>query len=189
MKTKSRFLLFVIVCAAGRLAAQNLVVNGGFETGNLTGWTLSQDYGVVVDAGVAAHSGGFVLLLGASVNTDLFQTLETEIGVSYDLSLWLSADSFGDNDNQFTASIGGVDFLTLVDVPGMPFTEYRHTFIATGTATLLNFNHTYGSRFFYLDDVSVTVSPVPEPATWAALAGAAALGLAVCRRRRLARQA
>lgn len=190
MRIKSLLLLLALACTAGRLAAQNLVANGSFESGDLTGWSTSQPDGVNVFTGAPAQSGSYGVALGSSVNTDLFQWLTTEVGVSYDLSLWLSVDNGGSYENQFTASIGGVDFLSLVNAPGSAFAETHHTFIATSTSTLLNFNHTYSARFFYVDNVSVTATPtpIPEPATGVAAAGLAALGLAAWRRR-LARQA
>lgn len=48
-----------------------------------------------------------------------------------------------------------------------------------------NLNATDNTNFSnYLDNFKVTVDTVPEPATWAALAGLAVLGLAIVRRRR-----
>lgn len=182
MKTKSILLVLLLACAAGRLSAQNLVLNGDFETGDLTGWTLSQPFGAAVMSGVSVHSGAYGLGLGSGTPMDLSQWLMTEVGVKYDISLWVAVDTVSVQENEFTASIGGINFLSLVDQPASAFMEARHSFIATSTSTLLNFNHTFADRFFFLDDVTVTA--IPEPAAYVAFVGLAALGFAAWRRRR-----
>ncbi len=47
-------------------------------------------------------------------------------------------------------------------------------------------NATSGADFFGFDNVTLSVTAIPEPSTYAALLGAAALGLAAWRRRRIA---
>ncbi|MBW8735825.1 MAG: carbohydrate binding domain-containing protein [Streptomyces turgidiscabies] len=70
----------------------NLVVNGGFETGTRTPWTLSSSVAVSVTAS-AAHSGSFGLATGVA-NSGVQQTISgLQPGTTYVLTGWLHAVS------------------------------------------------------------------------------------------------
>src|SRR5208283_5928083 len=78
----------------GTLSGQaNLVVNGGFETGDFTDWTVTGGGNFVDDgssSGITPHTGNYVAEFGASGEIDyLSQTLSTTHGASYLLSFWL----------------------------------------------------------------------------------------------------
>jgi hypothetical protein len=61
LRTSARILLALTAAAALSIAhpaKANLVTNGGFETGDFTGWTVSGSAAVGVDF-VPPHSGAF----------------------------------------------------------------------------------------------------------------------------------
>ena len=98
---------------ASIVVSSGLVLNGGFETGDFTGWTLAGgdptdtfvDDGT--DSGIMPHSGGYTAALGSQDSLAyLSQTLSTTSGVVYSLSLWLKSP-----DGQTP----GTDFLVLWD--------------------------------------------------------------------------
>ena len=162
------------------VAQANLVVNGGFETGDLTGWTVipaatGSDYGVT---SYAPHSGSYSLELGAVGSLDdtvLQSALPTVAGQSYLVDFWLY-HPYANSQNDFTASWNGTSLLSLVNTPINSWTEYTYTTTATGPTSTIQFAGRDVPAYYYLDDVSVNPVATPEPSTFGLL-GAGALAL------------
>ncbi len=155
---------------------QNLVVNGGFETGDFTGWTLAGDtvvgreiYDEVISSNStyqAVHSGVYGAFLGDDKVATLSQPLATQPGHSYYLSLWLdnpqtgSGQSFSVNWNTNTAVASPV--YALSSPPAFTWTNLTFILNATASNTVLQFAVQNTPNYFGMDDVSVTPLPVPS---------------------------
>ena len=128
----------------------NLVINGDFETGDFTGWTLSS-FGFNNTVVAYPHSGFYAAQFsknGSGLDAvTMSQTLPTQPGQVYLLSLWVNGVSNGD---------GLVDWngTTLVNESfAVGWTHLAYIVTATSTSTRLKF--VTAGDITDLDDVSV----------------------------------
>jgi hypothetical protein len=185
-------------------AAQNLVVNGGFESTaqangtwniyqNLPGWTGGVA-GVELRnnvAGAALEGHNFVEL-DTTRNSSISQSINTTAGGHYVLSFAYSPrPGVASGSNQIEALWNGNSLGVFTATGGSLNTWSTYSFNVTGNGgpTSLLFraigaSDSYGGS---LDKVSLVTSAVPEPETYAMmLAGLAGLGLMSRRKKSVA---
>jgi len=167
------------VFAAAQVKADNLVVNPGFETGDLAGWILSgtdaspEDDGIYygVDA-IDAHSGSYGAFWGPVGGIlNLNQALSTTPGTSYAVSFWLAQAPATPLPyvNSFAVAFGETILVSETAVPVSSYAENSYAGVADSSSTSLLFAFRNDTGFFSLDDISVTSNsvassnPVPEP--------------------------
>jgi len=163
------------VNSANLIVPGNLVVNGGFETGDFTGWTVSGYQDTIFPSfqpmGTAqqTHSGGFAAQFrdiylgsfGGSTESLIFQTVSTQPGTSYLISFWLN----GIANSSFSVSWNG-NTLDDTSIAAYVFPEWTHlqfVVTATGTSGVLQFQFpgifNHQATTTALDDVSVVPLP------------------------------
>jgi len=138
----------------------SLVVNGGFETGDFTGWTFvgSSSDNNVSSAAKDVHSGTYGANLGAVTSLGyLSQTLATTNGQTYLLSLWLNSPD-GLTPNEFQVSWNGSVIFDQANIPNIGWTNLQFTVQATGSSTVLQFGFRDDPTAFGFDDISVTAT-------------------------------
>lgn len=148
-----------------------LVENGGFETGDFTGWDLfggdtKDNFVTNTINGVYPQSGDYFVVLGSSGTnlSYLSQTLATTAGRRYVLSLRLDGPD-GLGPNEFLVSWNGT---TLFDETNIPliigWTNLQFAVSATVTNTVLELGFRDDPSFLGLDDISVYRSGRASPA-------------------------
>ncbi|HEY2007930.1 MAG TPA: PEP-CTERM sorting domain-containing protein [Rhizomicrobium sp.] len=173
------------------IAQANLITNGGFETGDFTGWTVdANNTSVQLSGGLggyASHSGndyaalGDVASQGPSLGT-LSQTFNDTPGTTLVITLWL--DSNGTAPNQFEVEFDSTLLFNQSNIAALPgYEELTYNVVGTGSDTLKLFERD-DPNYLAVDDVAVNaVSAVPEPLTLS-LFGVGIAGAVAMRRRK-----
>jgi hypothetical protein len=158
--------LGLVTGVAGTAGATSIVVNGGFETGDFTGWTLGGNTGFT---GVTCPGPGFVpegncqAFAGpVGTNETISQSLPTVIGQSYEIRFAIDPD--GGNPSLFSASFGANTLVNSTNPPDSPVQFLSFVRTATAGSTNLVFTFRDDPGFLFLDAVSVQAA-VPEPMT------------------------
>jgi hypothetical protein len=172
-------------------------INGGFETGDFSGWTTSGltcsavgtgystatgCYGYDTDPG--PHSGQFAAYLGTAAGGGVVsQSLNTVAGQTYQLNFFLANGSYQGTatPNDFLVEWNGATVLHLADSSTFGFTQYTYDVVATGASTTLAFTNKQTPSFWVLDDISVRAVPEPFSVT---LIGFGLAGIGVLMRRK-----
>ena len=143
---------------------QNIVSNGGFETGDFRGWSLNAATTFVTNRVGYVHSGLRSALLGQeNILGSLGQTLPTLAGQTYQISLWLNnpKNTKGVAPNQFSVLWEGSPIYDRTDIPTTNWFNLQFTVTATSNGSVLEFGFRDDPFYLGLDDV--TVKPVPPP--------------------------
>jgi subtilase family serine protease len=147
-------------------AGQSIVNNGGFETGDFTGWTLNANsqYNFVTTSSGWFHSGSHGAALGQSGSLGyLSQTLATSTGQNYLISLWVANPQtpYGATPNQFLVQWNGTTVYNKTNLPFTAWTNIQFLVTAAGTSTVLRLGFEDTPYYLGLDDISV--NPVSSP--------------------------
>jgi hypothetical protein len=180
-------LLFVL---SAPMVGQNLVTNGGFETGDFTGWTQTGDTGysgVCADGSPSVDCSGYKPLSGLFMGSfgpigsmgGITQNLNTIAGHSYEISFFLSNGAA--HPDAFSINFGGVTLVSGTNVGWMKWQFFQFSEVATSDSTPLSFSFYQVPDYYDLDNVSV-VEETPEPASLILLASAISIGAATRRR-------
>jgi hypothetical protein len=184
----SAALALALACGATGAQAGNLLVNGDFETGDNTGWTMN-DHNTFVSTGLDglyAESGSYFMALGAVGSpATISQAVSDTAGQTLVLNYYYM--SSGDWPSSFEADWNGVQIAgsAVSNAPASGWVDYRFDVTATGS-DVLSFQEMNDPAYDGLDNVSLTPAAggVPEPATWAMLIlGVAMVGITARRRR------
>ena len=183
-------LIGLSLVAAATAQAQNLVANPGFETGDFTGWAVTEGVSSV-EPGVG-HTGDFAASFGVEAPDAavLSQTLLTQIGQQYSLTFFAQTPEFNiapGSPNTFAVYFGGARIdgpFTVPDDPG--YQQYNYTVTALSALSELRFVISNDPDYTQLDDISLTAvtAAAPEPDALGLLLAGATIGNLIVRRAR-----
>lgn len=202
--------LLALPLALSPVARANLILNGGFETGTYTDWTVvpadTGSYYVVAPTftsfGVAAQEGVYAVAFGAMEDSwdTIYQTFNTVAGQSYDFGFWVhNAAGWSGSmllatwDSVYLSSQGGNPFPIMTDAGSFDWQQYSFTQLATSTETTISFAGRSNAEWIMLDNISVTElaqpsvtkegsATVPDAAPTGLLLGLGLLSIAALRR-------
>jgi len=177
-------------------AKADLIVNGGFETGDFTGWTETGNttwvrvepyapYPSGVTPTIDPHTGNYFATLSNYSYQGLggiTQTVTTTPGQTYLLSYWYDMNYPG--NDEFKVTLDGTTLSDLVNIAPQTWTNY--TFVVTGTGSdTVAFSGYQDSGWNGLDDVSLSPPSLsaPEPSSLA-VTGISVVGMMIYMRRR-----
>lgn len=190
--------------AVSGAANANLVTNGDFETGSLSGWSTNNlactgvgtDYSSASgcfgqDTNPGPHGGTQSLYLGnngaAGLGT-ISQSIATDAATTYTLSFWLANSTYQEAaaPNEFKVTWNGETLLDLSNVGAFAYTNYTFDVVGAANSSLLAFSDIQSPSAWNLDDVNVgvAVAAVPEPSTYALMLTSLSVVGLVARRRK-----
>ncbi len=165
------------------LADNNLLINGGFETGDFTGWTQFGNTGFtgVIGPSTAPDGGNYMAYFGPIGSPGgISQDVATTPGTRYTVSFYLMND--GGTPSSYKADFGGNVLVSEVNPGLFGWTHFSYTVLAAANTSVTDLTFQQNPAYFYLDNVSV-VQTTPEPGVYGVLALGLA-GLIIAMRRR-----
>jgi hypothetical protein len=176
--------VFLVSTLYATSATAGLIVNGGFETGDSIGWTVTDDpeeFNFVGDATDTAYVpfGQYTYFIGCTALCSTSQVINTTAGQSYTFSFEYGSDP--EQPNEFEVFFDGISLFASSNSVSTPPSFNHKSFEVTGTGgpNTVEFRASNLTGYLALDNISVEESrAIPEPESLALLlAGLAAFGL------------
>jgi hypothetical protein len=161
----------VLFAGLGSAQAAELLQNGSFETGDFSGWDLTDSSGLSfvqpVSFGFGAQSGNFYVYAGPPSSSPgvLSQAFSDTAGSKLDISGWAIGDSAVERGLGEISYFFDDVLLGSPDLSSGTWTQSTFQVTATGSDTF-SIHYSNDASFNGLDNFSVAGSSVPEPSTW-----------------------
>ncbi len=130
--------LALVLGGVGQAQASNLIVNGGFETGDFTGWTATANSYPMSIVTSPVNSGLYAAQIAGYSNNpdDLSQTVATASGQNYTLSFWREVGG-GGPVTSLQVYWDATLLYSELNNGSQPYTQFSFNVAGTGSDTLL----------------------------------------------------
>lgn len=154
------FACLALAFAGAPAVATNLVVNGGFETGNFSGWnTQPAPAGSLFSVSAASYTGSNGALFGAtsSQHDQIWQNIPTDISSAYTISFWVYNEGTGGDSLRVLWNGAVVYNGTPIAIPQGVWTNVSILVSADvlSRTSELRFAAYDGPAFVYIDDIVI----------------------------------
>jgi hypothetical protein len=154
------------------LVGQQMIQNGGFESGTLSYWAQtgpgnSYSYDAIDDgsvSGISPHSGSWLIAFGMTGSLGyISQTVATVPNQAYLISLWFNSPtvSGGNTPNEFSVSWNETTLFDKANIAAFGWTNMVFIVTATNSSSVLKFGGRMDPWYLGLDDVYLW--PIPDP--------------------------
>ncbi|MGW8949591.1 glycosyl hydrolase family 8 [Streptomyces sp. NPDC055709] len=137
-----------VLVAPGSAHAANLLLNPGFETGSLSGWSCTGGLGSVVGSPVHGGTKALAGAAGSSDNAKCTQTVSVQPNTAYTLSGWVRG-------NYVYLGVTGGSSVWTPSAAAYSKLSVSFTTGATQTSAEIYVNGWYGQGTYYADDISL----------------------------------
>lgn len=179
-----------LACLVSSVVHANLITNGSFESGtfvpqgsqtmtlnpgasNISGWQIVNDslawIGVGDPWGLDAQDGSYFLDLSDYSAGPPFsgvqQTVSTTPGYGYTVEFYLGSSNRWGRPSALTVNASGqsANFVSASTGTNNDWQLFSFAFVASASATTISFIGASGVNYIGLDNVSATLTAVPEP--------------------------
>jgi hypothetical protein len=162
---------------AARAEGNNLVQNGGFETGDFSDWSVTghggtevngtglyvepNDYSGVQGEAYGSHSGNYYCYFGPiGGDSTISQSITDTLGTTYQLAYWVAGDGTGPSNLEVfwnDVLVSGISG----PIPSQPYTPYAVDVTGTGLDAL-EFGMRNDPAADALDDITLTPALFPN---------------------------
>jgi hypothetical protein len=145
-----------VLAMAGAADAQ-IVVNGDFETGDFTGWTLFGETNLQGVWNGEPHNGLYSAFFGADTSSGISQNLNAPAGATLQVSFWLVNEN-GETPNSCSVTLDGQTVASVTDFTSLVYTQFTATITVANANPALVFTLSDPPYYLDIDDVQVTMA-------------------------------
>ena len=175
--------LAAMALATVAISAHADITNGGFETGDFSGWAQMGDTSFSGVDAFAARTGSYGAFFGPTSVGGISQSFATVGNTAYLVSFSLSLLDSSQPNSFSWAWNGATQAPSFGNAAVFGYTNFSATVLAIAPTSTIAFSFRSPESFWLLDNVSVVAAPIPEPESAVLFGAGLALMLGALKKR------